>query len=163
MFETIPKKKEVVFMNKFKYVLVVVGLTLVFGLVLLGANQRNANAQECSLVTIHGSGFQGSAYVEPTTLWVPRDGCVTWVNWDRSGDVNLVVSDTKKCDKLTSVPGKVKTDVGEACKVNVRIPVGQALSLNFLDVGTYHYLVKPNAVSPGRLEGMIMVSAQQEW
>jgi hypothetical protein len=115
---------------------------------------QDANAQECRVVKISGEGVAGAGkvYIEPEHLTIPKDTCVVWYNRARTNEVKVKFADGKKCEDVTTSEVGFKLDV-ESCFVTSYIPFAGTSSLNFVETGTYDYVVesKSGVMAKGKI------------
>ena len=82
-------------MNKRK-VFIVLGLTLIFTIGIVLANQGTMNAQECRLIRVWGAGPSAAVHLEPEVARISKGTCVVWINWSNKS-ANIKFEEGKKC------------------------------------------------------------------
>jgi len=117
---------------------------------------QNASAQECRMVKISGGGgaMEGKVYIDPEHLTIPKDTCVVWYNRVRTNEVRVKFADGKKCDDVTTAGTGFELDAAE-CFVTSYIPFAGTSSLNFVESGTFEYVVESSTGVTGK--GKIIV------
>jgi plastocyanin len=139
-----------------KTVVMVACLVGIFAVALLRANQETDSKQDCGDVRISGGigAKEGEVHLEPETIEVEKEGCVSWLNQfgteESKPEVMLILEDTKKCLDISGTSAEVYVGSGgkvipiapKDCNVTYWIPYGETSGLRFLETGTYEYVIK---------------------
>lgn len=129
-------------------------LVVLMAAVCIFACGQTASAQECRIVKISGEGVagQGKIILDPEIITIAKDTCIVWFNRARTTEVKVKFADGKKCDDVTTAGTGFELDAAE-CFVTSYIPFAGTSSLNFLEVGTYDYVVesKMGAMAKGKI------------
>ena len=102
----------------------------------------------CQVIKIRKKGAGGGSNVQifPEKVTVPVGSCTVWVNFIRSGNVQVSFRENaKQCILATDAATgfkEVKLKVGEACYFSEVLPHGKTASLFWTKPGTYEYTIE---------------------
>jgi hypothetical protein len=130
-------------MDKMKYFLVVVGLSMMFVVGMMLAQQSTVLAAEAFLVKIQpvGEGNVTGLFVDPPIANIDKNTIVIWMNGVPQREVQVVFEEGKACKDVTANPMGFKLDASN-CYVTSFIPYADTSSLQFPESGTFKYIVQ---------------------
>jgi hypothetical protein len=141
---------------KKKRLLIAVGLSFVFTMVMYLSNYETTFAQECRIVRIIGLEMHRSVRIEPETLLVSKGDCVVWFNRAEAEDIKVSFADAKKCMSVTNAPVGFSAD-SAGCYVTNWIPFAGTSSLRFMEKGFYDYVLEVKGMPGVKIKGAIEV------
>ena len=139
-----------------KGLLIAVGLSFVFTMIIYLSNYGTTFAQECRVVRIIGMEIHKSARIEPETLLVAKGDCVVWFNRAAAEEIKVTFEDAKKCVSVTNAPVGFSAD-SAGCYVTNWIPFGGTSSLRFMEKGTYGYVLEVKGMPGVKIKGQIEI------
>ena len=143
-------------MNK-KRLVIAVGVSFVVAMMIGLLSLEMVSAQECRIIRILGKAEQQPLTLDPATTFINKGDCVVWFNRALTSEIQVMFEEGKRCLDTTKSPMGFTLDA-QSCFVTSWMPFAATSSLQFMEKGTYKYVVKAKSM-PGQnvQEGQIIV------
>jgi|LQYC01.1.fsa_nt_gi plastocyanin len=144
---------------KKKKLLIAIGVSFVVAVIIGLLGLQTISAQECRIIRILGRTDVYPLTIEPATIFINKGDCVVWFNRVFTEEIQVAFKEGKKCLDVTKSPMGYTLNASN-CYVSTWMPFAATSSLQFMEKGTYKYVVTVEAKSmPGQnvQEGQIIV------